>query len=355
MKSNVSILLMTMTLLVSSCKPAPQSPTSSATYHQIKGQTWGTYYSLTLQCSEAEHHHQAIRQILKDFDDVLSTYVPQSVISQFNSNSEGIVLTSDQDQYFAPVLARSRELSESTQGYLDVTVMPLLNYWGFGYKGERKSVEDVTTEQVDSLLMLQGLHHISRKEKDSGHIYYSKSNASTELDFSALAKGYGIDVIASYLERQDVHNYLIDIGGEARCKGVNASGEAWRLAINKPDAKANYTTMELIVQLHDQSIATSGNYREMYEIDGKVYGHIINPKTGYPEPSDVLSATIVATDCMTADALATACVAAGLHKAKEILAAHEDVHGCLIYDADGDAQLEKYYTGAFEDMTEIVE
>jgi len=275
---------------------------------------------------------------------------PTSAISQFNSSDEGYTLSAAEDKYFAPVLERSRELHESTQGYMDVTVMPLLNYWGFGYNSTKRTDDEVSDSEVQKLRKLLGLDHISRKEDSNGQVQYLKDSPKVEIDFSALAKGYGIDIIAQYFDEQNIENYLIDIGGEARCKGVNATGSPWTLAINKPYADADYTTQELVLQLRDQSIATSGNYREMYEVDGKVYGHILNPLTGYPEPSDVLSATVVADDCMTADALATACVAAGLAKAKEILAAHGGVHGCLIYDADGDSALEKYFTNKFENM-----
>lgn len=316
-------------------------------YEVVSGKTWGTYYRMTMQTDQSQLHHGAIQQVLKDFDAALSTYVPTSSISIFNESKKGHTLSQREDQYFAPVLARSRELAVTTDGYLNVAVMPLLNYWGFGYEAVRRSAADVDSAEVARLLPLLDLGAI-RREQTGDSIYYQKTTAQIEVDFSALAKGYGIDIIAQYLDKAGVANYLIDIGGEARARGVNSSGQPWTLAINKPYKDADYTTQELILQLHGKSIATSGNYREMYEVDGLVLGHILNPNTGYPDVSDVLSASIIADDCMTADGLATACVAAGLERAKAIIAKHPNVAACLIYDGDGDAKLEKYYAGGFE-------
>lgn len=316
-------------------------------YSYIEGETWGTYYRIVLESESKKLHHEVIKQILKTFDEVLSTYVPNSCISKFNKNKEGIQLTFVQDKYFYPVYEKSKALHKSTDGYLDVTVMPLLNYWGFGYESLREHQEKVDSSRVELLRSLVDINKISRIESAKG-VNYSKADPEMEIDFSALAKGYGIDIIAQYLDEVGVKNYLIDIGGEARSKGVNPKGEIWKLAINKPYPEAKFTTQELIILLEDKSIATSGNYREMYEIQGKVYGHIINPRTGYPYPSDVLSASVIAPDCMIADGLATACVAAGREGAKEIILKHPNVSACLIYDADGDDQLEKEYIAGFD-------
>jgi len=337
-----NLLFLLIILVITSCKQPAAIP-----YEQLTGETWGTYYRVTAQMKDAKKHHENIKQILADFDEALSTYVPQSAISLFNESEKNYLVTKEQDRYFAPVLQRSRELKKSTDGYMDVTVMPLLNYWGFGYKSEKRNPEDVDSTLVNELRNKLHLEAVTAKKSNTGTLY-EKQDSTLELDFSALAKGYGIDIIAAYLDGEGISNYLIDIGGEARATGKNNAGKVWTLAINKPHPDATYSTQELVIELAEKSIATSGNYREMYEVNNIVFGHIVNPKTGYPWPSDVLSATVLADDCMTADGLATACVAAGLEKAKDIIANHKNVSACLIYDGDGDEKLEKYYIGDFK-------
>ena len=317
-------------------------------YEKIGGQTWGTYYQITLAHDGKLAIKDSITQILADFDDAVSTYVTESQITKFNKSETGITMNSVEDKYFAPVFTRSKELLATTNGYLDASVMPLLNYWGFGYQ-EGRVITAVDSVEVAKLKKLTRLASIIRREQGD-RVHYQKSVPGVEMDFSALAKGYGIDIIAQFLSAHNIKNYLIDIGGEARARGVNESGKSWTLAINKPKADSEYTTQELVISLINASIATSGNYREMITVDGKQFGHIVNPKTGFPGRSDVLSATVIATDCMTADGLATACVAAGMEEAKKLLAKHSSVSACLIYDGNGDEKLEKHYVGGFENF-----
>ncbi len=341
MKTRVTVLLLFLCFVLSSCKREV-----APTYLHLDGETWGTYWKITLDGDRNVAHKDSIIKILKDFDASVSTYVKDSHISRFNKSKDGISLTKVEDLYFEPVYRASHTLFEATDGYLDVSVMPLLNYWGFGYKAHRV-IDRVDSLKVKKLMELTDLASLSRSEKD-GMVRYTKGKIGVEIDFSAIAKGYGIDVIAAYLDKAKVKNYLIDIGGEARARGLNESGNIWTLAINKPDKNAAFNAYELIFNLHNASLATSGNYREMISVDGKQYGHILDPKTGFPGISDVLSATIVAKDCMTADGLATACVSAGLDKAKQILSRYPDVQACLIYDEDGDDKLEKLYINGFD-------
>lgn len=339
--SKLAYLALGLSIFLVGCKSE-----MGVSYTTLQGKTWGTYYKITYQGGDKERHEAAILDVLKDFDTSVSTYVPDSYISQFNAAEKEIEMVPKYDVYFANVLTASKALKQSTDGYLDVSVMPLLNYWGFGYKG-KKRVENVDSTLVNELRALLDLEGIQRVER-GGKIFYTKNNPRLEIDFSALAKGYGIDVIADYFDRRNITNYLIDIGGEVRAKGVNAKKKVWTLAINKPYKDAAYTAQELILKLDNKSIATSGNYREMYEVNGRVYGHILDPLTGYPGTSDVLSASIIAADCMTADALATACIAAGKANAIQLMKNHPNAAACLIYDANGDEQLEKVYLNNFE-------
>ena len=326
-------------ILSYSCSP-PQK------FHKIVGETMGTYYAITYKGSNPIETKKSIEQILLDFNNSLSTYIEKSTISQLNRSESGIVLPKS-DPYFKPVFEKSMLLFELTQGALNTSVAPLVNYWGFGYKG-KDHITKVDSLAVDSILTIvnQSSFDILQNE---GQDFISKSIPNAEIDFSSLAKGYGIDVIADYFDKIKVENYLIDIGGEARAHGKNNIGLPWYLAINKPKEDAPTDDLEIILQLDNKSLATSGNYRIYYENGGRKFAHILNPETGYSALTNLLSASIIADDCMTADGLATAMMVKGLDGAKEFLVKN-NYPACLIYDADGDDDLEKYYANGFKEM-----
>lgn len=321
------------------CSPPPQ-------YHKIKGETMGTYYAITYKGHNPKKVQSEVDKILEDFNNSVSTYIKSSTISRLNQSEEGIYLPNE-DLYFKPVLERALDLNNLTKGSLNTSIAPLVNYWGFGYKG-KDQISRVDSLVVDSLLNIvsQSAFEIVPKE---GKQFVSKSIPNAEIDFSSLAKGYGIDVLAKYLDENQVAHYLIDIGGEARAKGENSTGQSWSLAINKPKDDAPVDDLEIILQLENKSLATSGNYRIFYENGGRKFAHILNPETGYSALTNLLSASIIAEDCMTADGLATAMMVKGLEGAKAFLAEH-DYAACLIYDADGDDDLEKYYANGFQEM-----
>ena len=306
----------------------------------------GTYYAVTFNGNDPQNVQKDIDKILVDFNNSVSTYVKESTISKLNSSKTGIEIP-EEDPYFLPVLKRSKEMYDLTNGALNTCVAPLVNYWGFGYKG-KEAISQVDSMAVDSILTIVRQSSFEFEEKE-GQIFVRKSIPKAEIDFSSLAKGYGIDVLAEYFNRKGVHDYLIDIGGEARAKGVNSKSKPWTLAINKPRDDAQANEMEIIMELKDKSIATSGNYRIFYEKDGRKFAHIVDPKTGFSALSNLLSASVVAEDCMTADGLATAMMVNGLEGAKDFLSIN-DFPACLIYDADGDDDLEKYYANGFEEM-----
>lgn len=316
-------------------------------YHRVTGSTMGTYYAVTFQAKNPAIIQKEIDQLLVDFNLSVSTYIKESTISQLNASSEGIALPED-DPYFAPVFLKANELFELTEGDLNTSIAPLVNYWGFGYKG-KEQISTVDSMAVDSIL---NVIDKSTFELTNNDTYVRKSIPQAELDFSSLAKGYGIDVIAKYFLDNRIDHYLIDIGGEARARGKNKDGESWRLAINKPKDDAPVDDLEIILALENQSLATSGNYRIYYEQDGRKFAHIIDPKTGFSALSNLLSASVVADDCMTADGLATAMMVKGLEEAKEFLSKN-NYPACLIYDEDGDDDLEKFYANGFEEMVVI--
>ena len=330
---------LTIGLLFISCGPPQQ-------YHKITGETMGTYYAITYEGDSPHDTKKNVEKILLDFNNSLSTYVMESTISKLNRSEDGFALPTN-DPYFKPVFEKANTLHKLTDGALNTSVAPLVNYWGFGYKG-KDQITRVDSLAVDSILSIVNQSFFDIVQKGGGD-FITKSISNAEIDFSSLAKGYGIDVLASYLSNNKVENYLIDIGGEARASGKNSVGLPWSLAINKPKDDAPVDDLEIILQLENKSLATSGNYRIYYENGGRKFAHILNPETGYSALSNLLSASIIADDCMTADGLATAMMVKGLEQAKEFLA-NNNYPACLIYDADGDDDLEKYYANGFKEM-----
>ena len=246
---------------------------------------------------------------MERFDLSLNPFNPNSVIAKVNRNEPVEV-----DPWFREVFLRAMEVSAVSEGAYDITCAPLVNLWGFGFS----RMDSVTPAVIDSLRSFVGYQKVrlvgNQVEKDDPRI---------QLNCSSIAKGYACDVIAQLLEREGVRNYMIEIGGEVTLCGVNPAGQGWRVGINKPNPDttgiARDNGIEEVVQLNRKGgIATSGDYRNFYIKDGKKYAHTINPLTGYPAGQDILSATIVADDCMTADAYATTFMVVGLDRAREI-------------------------------------
>ena len=218
-------------------------------------------------------------------------------------------------------------MSEATEGAFDVTVMPLVNAWGFGFK---KGTFPTDT-QVDSLRRIVGFHHITLTT-DS---LLKKDNAGVMIDCGAIAKGYGVDRVAKVLRDHGVRNYMVEIGGEVVTKGRNPeTHKSWQIGISKPVDNANESgsgELQTVLSLENSALATSGNYRNYYERGGRKYAHTIDPRTGRPVQHSLLSATVLAPDCATADAYATAFMVLGLDGAKKVLSAHKELHAYLIY------------------------
>lgn len=294
--------------------------TGGNTYHRNEGMIFNTIYHFTYEARE-DYQFQ-IEAELQRFDASLSPFNPSSIISRFNRNDTAVVA----DAWFETVFARSKEIWRDTGGAFDPTVSPLINAWGFGFK----TGEPVTPETVDSLWHLVGME---RMELVDGRLH--KDDPRMSLNFSAIAKGYAVDVVASFLREKGVKNFLVEIGGEVAAQGKNARGETWRVGIDTPD-EANVAggEIEAVVMLDDAALATSGNYRNFRVVDGRRVAHTIDPGTGYPVQHSLLSATVLAPDCMTADAYATAFMVLGVDKSLEIAARNPGIEAYLIYAVD---------------------
>lgn len=312
----------------------------------IEGKTMGSYYRIVYVDAQGRQFQPEIEQLLKDINAEVNTYDPNSLISRFNGTQAGIRLDDPEGKRPLHFLANydiARKIYEASEGYYDCTVMPLVNYWGFGYT-EKKAIVAADSIKIDSLRQYVSTRFLSLEDsRDS--LFLRKQKPGVQLDFSSCAQGYGTDVLAEFLDSKGIEHYLVDISGEQRARGNSPRGGAWQIGISTPKEGAEMTDIERIIQLQDRSLATSGNYRNFYEVNGRKYGHTINPHTGYPERTTLLSATILGPDCITVDALATACMSMGLERALKMIAQQSGVDAYFIYAAqDGSLQV-KYTAG----------
>jgi thiamine biosynthesis lipoprotein len=295
---------------------------NQSVFIKIAGFAQGTSYHITYEMHDTIDLQPQVDSILHAFDCSLSSYDSLSIISKVNRNEEVTP-----DNLFIEVFNKSDEVFKASDGAFDITVMPLVNAWGFGPKDR----EVIDSARIDSILDFVGMEKV---KIENGIVV--KNDPRVQLDVNALAQGYSVDIVAVFLDSMGSKNYMVEIGGEIRTKGKSPSAKKWRIGIDKPEFGNMIPGEELeaIVELSDKSLATSGNYRKYYEENGVKYTHSIDPKTGYPAKQSLLSATIIADDCMTADAYATVCMVAGLEKSKAILSKHSELEAFLIYGDD---------------------
>ena len=298
-------------------------------YHSINGLVFGTIYNITYQYDG--DLKSEIEAELKRFDGSLSPFNDTSIISRINRNEEIVT-----DSFFQTCFNRSMEISEETNGAFDITIAPLANVWGFGFK----KGEFPDSMKIDSLLQITDYKNVKLVD---GRVV--KEDPRIMLSCSAVAKGYSVDVVARLLEKKGIQNYMVDIGGEIVAKGKNSRNGLWRIGINKPidDSLSVNQEIQTILELSDAGLATSGNYRNFYYKDGKKYAHTIDPRTGYPVQHSILSSTVVAEDCMTADALATSFMVMGLEEAEKFCKANPMIDAYFIYSGEN-GEFKTYYT-----------
>lgn len=291
---------------------------SKSNVQQLQGKVFGTVYHITYDYS---HDLQdSINSTLNEVDFTLSPFNEKSEITAVNNNKD--IEVSPMFQY---VFNLAKKVSDATDGAFDITVSPLVNLWGFGFKNS----DNVTDSAVNSLLPFVGYRNV---HLDGNRII--KQYEETMLDCSAIAKGFGVDAVGLMFERLGIRNYMVEIGGEVRVRGNNPSGKKWSIGVSKPKEDELQTGSEIedVLVLTDMSMATSGNYRNYYEKDGKKFAHTIDPRTGYPVQTNILSATVIADDCALADAFATSFMVLGLDATKSILQNHNDIHAYIIYN-----------------------
>ncbi len=304
-------------------------------YRSNRGLIFGTEYSITYQYDQ--DLGKEIEKALHQVDNSLSPFNPHSLITKMNNNQDTIA-----DKMFTEVFRTSMKISEDTQGAFDITVAPLVNLWGFGFK----KGSDPDKHSIDSLLQFVGYKKVSLDDK--GHL--RKSDPRVQLDCSAVAKGYGCDVVANVLRRHDIQNFMVEIGGEVVTCGVNDRRLPWRIGVTRPNEDPLKTAEELqtVLNVTDKAMATSGNYRNFYYKGGKRYAHTIDPSTGYPVEHSLLSATVLARDCATADAYATSFMVMGMERAREVLARHPELMVYFIY-SDSKGKNAVWYSESLRD------
>lgn len=317
---------------------------SIVNYQVVEGKTMGTYYRITYKDSLNRNFFNEIDSILLAINDDVSTYIPSSTISRFNQ-SENTFSVSIAATHFIENFKYAQLVANLSAQSFDPTVGPLINYWGFGYTG-RKPVTKVDSAKVDSLLKFVGLKNIEWIEKKDS-ILYTKKFPQVELDFGGIAQGYAIDELADFLDEKGVDNYLVDLGGEFSSKNRNPKGAFWQVGINIPKEDADVKDIQTIFPLVNETISTSGNYRNFHEVKGVKYSHTLNPFTGFPEKNTLLSISVFGPECTVADGLATACMAMGFDKAQLLLEYLPDYDGYFIYSKP-DGQLGTHYTIALQ-------
>ncbi len=297
-------------------------------YQYFEGPVFGTGFHITYETAKGRNYEKEIMVLLNEVNRSLSTYDSLSVISRVNRNDPGV----KPDGHFMRVFEKAFEVSERSGGAFDITVAPLVNAWGFGFT--RK--EQISSGLIDSILTFTGYHKV-KIERDR----LVKEDPRMMLDASAIAKGYGVDVVAEWLETKGVKNYLVEIGGELRCKGINSRGTPWRVGVDKPVENILEREIQEVLEISGHSMATSGNYRQFYVENGVKYSHTIDPKTGYPARSNLLSATVLAPDCMTADAWATAFMVLGIEGSTDLYPSISGIEVFFIF-SDSAGTLQEY-------------
>ncbi len=292
----------------------------------------GTYHIVYKESSLTQTINlpDSLKSYFNNINRSISGYDSLSIISKINRNEDALL-----DSIFINTFNSSMEVFNASKGAFDISGGPLFNIWGFGFKNK----EQVTKEKIDSILTFVGMNKLQIKE---GKLL--KEDPRMQVNFNAIAQGYTCDYIGKKLEAMGVTDYLIEVGGEVLCKGVNSKGNEWRVGIDKPIDGNNIQgdQMQAIIEISNKGLVTSGNYRKFYIENGEKYAHTINPKSGYPVKHNLLSATVIAENATIADAYATYFMVIGLEEAKKVLEKTPNMDAFLIF-ANGD-NMEVYVT-----------
>jgi len=308
------ILILLSSVILTGCKPRVYE------YTKISGFAQGTSYHITYENSKGKNYQADIESILNDFNKSLSIWDSTSVISRINKNDPAVEV----DDWFVASFNKASEINKISGGAFDITVGPVVRAWGFSTAPVAKH----DPAYIDSLLQFVGMEKVKLEKRK-----VIKSSPGVQIDMNGLAQGYSTDIVCQFFDRKGIKNYMVEIGGEVRAKGKNASGKFWKIGVDKPvDGNMQPGEMlQAIIEINNKSVSTSGNYRKFYVENGVKYSHTIDPKTGKPAYNTLLSATVVAPDCITADALATSFMVLGVEKGKQLLEKLSGIGVLFIY------------------------
>ena len=290
---------------------------------ELNGLTMGTTYNIKIakkiKVENIQNFQNKIDSVLIYVNELFSTYIPNSEISKFNTSDSIFYISDDFKQLFL----LSKNINENTKGAFDPTVYPLVKIWGFDNNGsinklpEEKSIHNILSEIGFSKIKIKG-----------NSLY--KLNKKIKLDFSAVAKGYGVDAVSKYLLSINIQNFKVEIGGEVYCNGKKFNRQ-WKIGLQNPFYGSDTNKILKIISLNNMALATSGNYHNYFEIDGIRYSHTIDPSTGFPVTHDIVSVSVVAKNCATADAYATALMVLDIDKGMKLINSFEELEAVIIY------------------------
>ena len=306
-------------------------------YQHNEGFIFGTVYHATYQYDK-DLNKEIVTELNK-VDEEFSMFNKRSMVTAFNQGRQ-----IEASKMFMEVLTLSQAINKETDGAFDITVAPLVNAWGFGFKHQQLP----NRQQVDSLRALMGMQYIKVEHTGEKNIVKT-DHKGLMLDFSAIAKGYGSDAVAAVMRRHDIKNYMIEIGGEIVTSGISEKRLPWKIGVTKPsdDSLNTNQNLQTVLNVTDRAMATSGNYRNFYYKNGKKLAHTIDPRTGYPVQHSLLSATVLAHSCAEADGYATAFMVLGIEKSKAVLDKHPELMAYFIY-ADKDGKTKVWYSPSLE-------
>ena len=359
MSASLVLAVPFMAILLSSCgsgapSEAAQKTGVAGSIQQHVGEAQGTTYSIKY-VSEKRVEDAVFEDLLEAIDREVSLWRPDSRINQINAwdRTDSLFGFVDSTQIIGPLWALSEELHGLTKGAFDPTVSPLVELWGFGLS----EMAQVGAQQVDSVLSFTGLQpdrfDMNEEEEDGYYkaTWVRKGDPRAALDFNAIAQGYSVDLLMEELRKRGIDNAMVELGGEVVCRGQNASGQPWRIAVDRPiEGSAGHDrTFEMVVAVQDRAICTSGSYRKFHEVDGRKISHTIDPGTGWPAANGLLSATVMATTGAYADALATAFMVLGAEQTKGFLNLYPELGlDVMLMSDDGEGGYDVWSSPGFE-------
>jgi len=352
-----------MAILILSCSnESSEVKIDSNSPKEINGEAQGTTYKI-LYFGKADVPKKSVDSLLNVLDQSMSLWVESSMISRFNNTNEAIEI----DKHFLRNLMTSYIFYENTHHAFNPLVKPLVTYWGFGKNAKQRT--EVDSSEVSRLLELTKMENLRvifgeeelaisdlmLQSRVSDTLLIKKTMEGMQLDFNAIAQGYSADMLSRLMLEFQIENYLIEIGGEMVARGEKKDGSKWKVGIDKPEENASQRKLEATLELDYKAIATSGNYRKFYEIDGKKYHHTIDPVSGYPAKKEILSATVISSTCASADALATSFMVMGLEKSIKYMEANKNsLDAFLIYSKE-DGSYGYYTSERIKNEIELVE